>query len=678
MRLKNIGDARSVNEYVKKKLERFDAMGASFESLFELMFSEENNIISETYYGLKVVKKTYGECKKEITAISDYILSGGIPGLSEAGTCGIYMGNSILWIEVFWALIISGIDPLLLNLMIPREELSSILVRENVDFVICDSADAPGKKLINAVELLGNALSFASSSANNAGNANGDLRGEKGFARNIILMTSGTSRNVKLCCFDAAAVHDQISYSFEIIRKNKLIKKHYRGELKHLCFLPFYHIFGLVAVYVWFAFYSRTFVFLRDLRPDTLLDTVRSRHVTHVFAVPLFWDKIYESAVAAVRARGDSYARLQKAFGICRFLYSVPLAGNALGTLFSKAAFREVRDNIFGGSISFMISGGGDIRPEVLRFFNYIGYRLVNGYGMTETGISCVELRPAVKEVIKGSVGRPLKNVYHRIGSDGILRIKGDIMARVIIEDGVRRENTEWFKTNDLAREENGYYFIEGRADDVIILPDGENLNPAVAEKYFADIGFVNYCIVRNASGGASFVGQTDKGTGPDGAAALREKVKERAAELSLSSRITEVVITHARLMPENDFKVSRAKIREKLSKGEITDISDEGNRAGKDGSATEEGASSREGDVLAAIAEVFAEALDKDPGSISPEDDFFRDLAGNSLDYYQMIRLLEERFHIEADEGDGRRFTTCLAAKEYIESKEASDDRFI
>ena len=158
MHLKNIGNARSVNEYVKKKLERFDQMGISFESLFELMFSEKDNILSETYSGLKVIRKTYGECQREILMLSDHILSGAVPGLSESVTCGIYMSNSVLWIEVFWALIISGINPLLMNLMIPPDELDSILDRQKVDFVICDSEDAPGRNHIIASKLYDDAL----------------------------------------------------------------------------------------------------------------------------------------------------------------------------------------------------------------------------------------------------------------------------------------------------------------------------------------------------------------------------------------------------------------------------------------------------------------------------------------------------------------------------------------
>ena len=62
--------------------------------------------------------------------------------------------------------------------------------------------------------------------------------------------------------------------------------------MKLLMFLPLFHIFGLVASYFWFAFFGRTFVFLSDYSPNTILSTIRRHKVTHLFAVPLLWDTL--------------------------------------------------------------------------------------------------------------------------------------------------------------------------------------------------------------------------------------------------------------------------------------------------------------------------------------------------------------------------------------------------
>ena len=155
--------------------------------------------------------------------------------------------------------------------------------------------------------------------------------------------------------------------------------------------MPFYHVFGLIAVYIWFAFFSRAFVQLNDLSPQTIVNTIKRHKVTHIFAVPLFWETVYDQAIKTIKSRGDkTYQKFLKGMQLSRKLGSAPLLGNA----FTKAAFREVRENLFGESICFLITGGSAIRPEVIEFFNAIGYRLADGYGMTETSPVLTVLSP--------------------------------------------------------------------------------------------------------------------------------------------------------------------------------------------------------------------------------------------------------------------------------------------
>ena len=73
-----------------------------------------------------------------------------------------------------------------------------------------------------------------------------------------------------------------------------------KKQLKQLAFLPFYHVFGLFAVYFWFTFFGRTLVFLRDYSADTILKTCRRHQVTHIFAVPMLWHTIEKQVRAEV------------------------------------------------------------------------------------------------------------------------------------------------------------------------------------------------------------------------------------------------------------------------------------------------------------------------------------------------------------------------------------------
>ena len=53
-----------VNDYVKDKLRRFESMEPGSASLFELMFSESDNVLYEVSEGYRIVRTTYGEARE--------------------------------------------------------------------------------------------------------------------------------------------------------------------------------------------------------------------------------------------------------------------------------------------------------------------------------------------------------------------------------------------------------------------------------------------------------------------------------------------------------------------------------------------------------------------------------------------------------------------------------------
>ncbi len=641
MRIKNLGGAPSVNSYVRRKLEVFERSEKSFETLFELMFRESGNTMAERLKGFKVIKNTYGEVKEDILLLAKALGEKMPEMISEKDSvCGIYMENSLLWIEIFWALIVSGVSPLLMNLLLDKKSLAKAAADCGCRFIICDGKKTaellehfPGIQIMSAEDVEGlkeqNRETYS-------GQQNGSSK--KPFANEIIFMTSGTTENVKLCFYNAETFFHQISYSFEIIKQSRIAKRHYKGELKLLTFLPFYHIFGFVAVYLWFGFFSRTFVFLNDLSPETLTNTVRRRHVTHIFAVPLFWNKVYEGAMKKINALGPATAkRLEKGLLIAEALYRIPLIGTPLGLAFSKAAFKPVRRKLFSESISFMISGGGPLKQDVQRFFNLIGYRLVNGFGMTETGITSVELSNSIPYVIKGYVGKPLGKVSYRI-EDGQLYVKGLVMADSIIENGVRKDLPEWFPTKDMAQKAGKSYRILGRADDLIIPESGENINPDMVEKHLFVEGVNEVCVIGDGNG-ATVVAEVSKSLRGNDLEDVRTRISERAFETPLKGNVTRIILTRDNLIPAGDFKVSRKSLKRRLEQGLINEVkpSDTANAV-----VTEETESIG---LLPEIIEIIASCTGKAPSEFGPDTDLFADKGISSLDYFEIISEISRKY---------------------------------
>ena len=533
------------------------------------MFHEEENVFYEKKVGFRTVKTTYGEAKK-MAEYRGSALKTMLSDLPKDTVIGLSMANSMEWILNFWAVLYAGYSVLLLNLRLDKEALEEAIAQSDCKAVITDST-VYSVRNISETELRRMAETLEKSGYT----ASADM---EPFGSSFLMMTSGTFSHGKVCGYTADRVIAILRNSSGIIKKSPLMPAHYNGELKLLTFLPFYHIFGLVAVYLWFGLHQRTFVELKDMSPETILDTIRSSEVTHIFAVPLLWDKVYKEAMKTIRMRDEkTQKKFEKGMALLDKLDKFP----KLSALVSKKAFREVRENLFGESPKFMISGGGFIREDVLRFFNHIGYHLSNGYGMTEIGITSVELSSDPVKLISGTIGKPVDSVEYKINEAGELLAKGFSICSYILEDGRKTivNPEDWFETKDLVREENGRYFILGRRDDLVVSQNGENLNPNAIERKLEVAGIPDTCLSANFYDGAVhptlIVSLTEK-TSADELKVYRAKVYEKISELHLSESIDKVVFTTTPLIRNDDFKVNRKRIREELQDGTLRIVTPE------------------------------------------------------------------------------------------------------
>lgn len=66
MKITNLGGYPSIDSFVDAKLGRCNSSDRSFESLFELMFSESSNVLWEESKGYRVSKTTYAQAREHI------------------------------------------------------------------------------------------------------------------------------------------------------------------------------------------------------------------------------------------------------------------------------------------------------------------------------------------------------------------------------------------------------------------------------------------------------------------------------------------------------------------------------------------------------------------------------------------------------------------------------------
>ncbi len=639
MVINNVGGFSDITEYVKDKTKRYQKEDKNCKTLFRYMFSEEENVMAELSDGYRIKKITYGECRKKIFSIAPTLASK-LSFVPKNSIVGLYMANSVDWIEIFWALLMCGYRPLLMNSRLSDETLEKIIFDYDVQAVISDdrSFSVP---------------SFISSDLVNS-DQNVPFFSES-WADEIIFMSSGTSDNIKLCFYTGENLFYQVCDSANIIESCPQIKEHYKGELKQLALLPFYHIFGFIAVYIWFGFYSRTFVFLKDLRPQTLLNTIKKHKITHIFAVPLVWDTVYKTALRTIRSRGE---KTFKKF--CKALKIVNSTGS-LGQNIARKVLGEVRNNLFGDSIKFMISGGSSIRPEVLEFFNGIGYHLVNGYGLTEVGITSFERSSNTKIINSATIGTPFSQTEYKLNENGELLIKTKTRASKIAVDNVvtLTDYNEYFNTHDLVKIKNGRYYIFGRKDDLIVCENGENLNPVIIERLLNINGCDSLCIFNYRNTPTLIVSAPNCFTAEQ-YEAIHNAAIEALRKAKINNLIKQIVITSDTLLQDNDFKISRYKTAQRFAQGRYTILDP------KDNISFEKKLSALE----AEICDMFADVLKSSSCKIDTKANFFSDLGGTSLDYFALMDMVKARFDTDLPMNDGKTLSTVEELCNYLKTK--------
>ncbi|MCB1332661.1 MAG: AMP-binding protein [Roseivivax sp.] len=137
--------------------------------------------------------------------------------------------------------------------------------------------------------------------------------------------------------------------------------------------------------------------------------------------------------------------------------------------------------------------GGAPLPEPLIRFYAQRGVRVLNGFGMTETGPTVFLMDEARSSEKIGSVGKPqmltearLEGVPEGPGA-GEIQLRGSNITPGYFENPTATAQAftadGWLKTGDVGRrDEDGYFFIVDRIKDMYI-SGGENVYPAEVER---------------------------------------------------------------------------------------------------------------------------------------------------------------------------------------------------
>jgi long-chain acyl-CoA synthetase len=102
----------------------------------------------------------------------------------------------------------------------------------------------------------------------------------------------------------------------------------------------------------------------------------------------------------------------------------------------------------------------------------------VQGYGMTETTAMIALNHPF--HVAEGTIGKPVTGTEVKLGPDGEVLVRGDVISSATWQGGaLRKRDSEWLATGDIAeRNESGDLKFLGRKSEVIVTAAGVNIHP--------------------------------------------------------------------------------------------------------------------------------------------------------------------------------------------------------
>lgn len=356
----------------------------------------------------------------------------------------------------------AGLPYVPLNYRLTGAELDALLERINPAYLVTD-ADRATKLCVAGITTAAREPFLAQARDGGEKAAEWSMEGDD-IA--VLLFTSGTTGVPKAAVLRQKHLVSYILGSVEFGGAGE--------EEATLVSVPPYHVAGIAAV-LSSVYGGRRIVQLSSFSAEAWLELARKEKVTHAFVVPTMLARIVD-ALETKTAAGLPHLRAV-AYGGGKM--PLPIIEKAM-KLFPTTAF-------------------------------------TNAYGLTETSSTIAVLGPedhrtaaassdpAVKRRLV-SVGRPLPGVEIEIRDDegravpagisGEVYVRGEQVSGEYLGRGSNVGTDGWFPTRDGGSiDADGYLFLEGRIDDVIVR-GGENLSPGEIEEVLLEHDGVADCAV--------------------------------------------------------------------------------------------------------------------------------------------------------------------------------------
>jgi long-chain acyl-CoA synthetase len=307
-----------------------------------------------------------------------------------------------------------------------------------------------------------------------------------------LIYTSGTTGTPKGVILSHRNMVSNSEAACSIIEQNPITRA--------LSFLPLCHVLERIMNYT-YQRHGAMIYYCDNL--EQIGDYIRETKPEMFAAVPRVLEKTYEKIVA----KGRALTGLKKVL----FFWALnlgeqfdPWGNQGWWYNFKLAIARKLIFSkwhaAFGGRLNSIVSGGASLQERLARVFWAAGFKVIEGYGLTETSpvIAVGNFLPGGVKV--GTVGPVLPGVEVKIAEDGEILSRGsntmlgyykrpDLTAEIIDSEG-------WVHTGDIGQLEGKFLRITDRKKEIFKTSGGKYVAPQQVENHLKESSFIENALV--------------------------------------------------------------------------------------------------------------------------------------------------------------------------------------
>ena len=311
-----------------------------------------------------------------------------------------------------------------------------------------------------------------------------------------LIYTSGTTGPPKGCMIRHRNYHAMVSVNDEL-------PDHGSADDVLLLYLPLAHNYGRL-VHLSAPYVGYTTAFLPE--PLEVARAMPQVRPTILPSVPRIYEKVHTAVTSTfAEATGVRRRLIDWSLGVGRRASELRQQGTPVSrglatqvAIADRLVFSKVKERL-GGRLRIPISGGAPLAKEVAEFFDAMGIRIREGYGLTECTTAATT--NTSERTRFGTVGPALPGFELRVAEDGELMIRSETIFAGYFKDpdatAAVLEPDGWLHSGDIATiDEDGFVTITDRKKDIIVTAGGKNIAPQNLENDLKTSRFVSQALV--------------------------------------------------------------------------------------------------------------------------------------------------------------------------------------